>query len=173
MHQQLGGGAPCAAAAAALTSPCRCAACRRAFPVAQEARGLKLDVELTGEDLREVVKRFKAVYEREGKELPQVGTVQLQCSPRNAWATSQPASRPVQGGLARWSAMLCKAEGSACHCGAVATGGGPQGAAGAPPPPPRPASPSLPPLPSPLPHILPSLPSLAVLVYCWCTAGPV
>jgi pyruvate,orthophosphate dikinase len=36
----------------------------------QEARGLKLDVELTGADLREVVRRFKAVYERAGKALP-------------------------------------------------------------------------------------------------------
>lgn len=36
----------------------------------KEARGLKLDVELTGEDLREVVRRFKAVYERAGQSLP-------------------------------------------------------------------------------------------------------
>ncbi|EFN51244.1 hypothetical protein CHLNCDRAFT_141269 [Chlorella variabilis] len=36
----------------------------------KESRGLKLDVELTGADLREVVRRFKAVYQKEGKELP-------------------------------------------------------------------------------------------------------
>jgi len=36
----------------------------------KEAKGLKLDVELTGEDLKEVVRRFKAVYAKEGKALP-------------------------------------------------------------------------------------------------------
>ncbi|KAI7845814.1 hypothetical protein COHA_000725 [Chlorella ohadii] len=36
----------------------------------KEENGLKLDVELTGPHLREVVRRFKGVYEKEGKSLP-------------------------------------------------------------------------------------------------------
>jgi pyruvate,orthophosphate dikinase len=36
----------------------------------KEENGLKLDVELTGTHLREVVRRFKGVYEKEGKSLP-------------------------------------------------------------------------------------------------------
>ena len=39
-------------------------------PARQEENGLKLDVELTGEHLKEVVRRFKGVYERAGKTLP-------------------------------------------------------------------------------------------------------
>lgn len=36
----------------------------------KESRGIKFDVELTADDLKEVVERFKAVYRREGKYIP-------------------------------------------------------------------------------------------------------
>ncbi|PSC73116.1 pyruvate phosphate dikinase [Micractinium conductrix] len=37
----------------------------------KEAKGIKLDVNLTGDDLKEVVRRFKGVYEKVGKSLPE------------------------------------------------------------------------------------------------------
>jgi pyruvate,orthophosphate dikinase len=48
--------------------------------VLQEARGIKLDVELTGPDLREVVRRFKAVFAAAGKSLPDDPLEQLRLS---------------------------------------------------------------------------------------------
>ncbi|KAI3430449.1 hypothetical protein D9Q98_005044 [Chlorella vulgaris] len=46
----------------------------------KEARGIKLDVELTGPDLREVVRRFKAVFAAAGKSLPDDPLEQLRLS---------------------------------------------------------------------------------------------
>lgn len=70
---------------AAHTNVCACRnrVCRRLHcppPRLQEARGIKLDVELTGPDLREVVRRFKAVFAAAGKSLPDDPLEQLRLS---------------------------------------------------------------------------------------------
>jgi pyruvate,orthophosphate dikinase len=42
----------------------------REIAAVKESKGLKFDVELSADDLKEVVRRFKAVYEEEGKIIP-------------------------------------------------------------------------------------------------------
>lgn len=37
----------------------------------QAKKGVKLDVELTAEDLKELVELYKGVYKKQGQELPQ------------------------------------------------------------------------------------------------------
>lgn len=50
------------------------------FLFLQAARGVKLDVELTAEDLKELVQRYKAVYNKNGAELPHDPMKQLEMS---------------------------------------------------------------------------------------------
>lgn len=76
----------------------------------QEENGLKLDVELTGEHLKEVVKRFKGVYTKEGKELPSDPFEQVRCAVRlPRWALAPVLARAAWLALARgrWPALCC------------------------------------------------------------------
>ncbi len=65
----------------------------------QAARGVKLDVELTADDLKELVERYKGVYKKNGQELPQDPYKQMEmsiCAVFRSWNAPR-AGEPAPG----------------------------------------------------------------------------